>query len=550
MATPASSARLCHAGQLLKFGCHVEPSSWRRVCTACMEAYSKEGLNVPAARCRYLSGPCGSFGGGRNFFSSWSTSAGVFEGVRALRLAGDSRLLLVFLEEATAEQCERELPVLQRVTGEAVRLRLCAGSKSFCVADNFKAGFNVKTCRVHLAPAPADAFGGGTRARKRPVEDSTASEVTLVGLDQLLQDLGHEPIEPATLVAPPAAADLTPGLPPIASLEAVAFGRPFVGTLTSVDGSGGGHSSGGSDTAAASSSSRSPSHDTDAATDSFSCKQLDVTGRLMAHGETLKAGGSSQWTVVSDARLKDVVATFELGLGELTQLRPKVFMYKGDPSRRHYVGLIAQEVPEALARFCRVRARVRLRPADAEDTEIYMLDHSCLQFVSINAVSAVGDALADAARATHCAEARVGRVEARLDAHQRRGRPLADEAHRSRRHALTRLSAVAVELRGSFKTGSAVALMSTVVALASAGILHNGAGPLTLFSAAAVGVNVAAFAVWDVRAPPPRPAPAPRPRAPPPLVRAAALGFPPHEPHARARCQRGVPCGTWARRRV
>ena len=59
-----------------------------------------------------------------------------------------------------------------------------------------------------------------------------------------------------------------------------------------------------------------------------------------------------------------------------------------------------------------MRARVRLRPADAEDTEIYMLDHSCLQFVSINAVNAVGDALADAARATHCAEARVGRVEA------------------------------------------------------------------------------------------------------------------------------------------
>jgi hypothetical protein len=49
--------------------------------------------------------------------------------------------------------------------------------------------------------------------------------------------------------------------------------------------------------------------------------------------------------------------------------------------------------------------------------------------------------------------------------------------------------------------------MSTVVALASAAILHNGAGPLTLFAAAAVGVNVAAFAVWDVRAPPPRPAP-------------------------------------------
>ena len=44
----------------------------------------------------------------------------------------------------------------------------------------------------------------------------------------------------------------------------------------------------------------------------------------MAHGETLKAGGSSQWTVVSDARLKDVVASFDLGAGVLAQLRPKV----------------------------------------------------------------------------------------------------------------------------------------------------------------------------------------------------------------------------------
>ena len=44
----------------------------------------------------------------------------------------------------------------------------------------------------------------------------------------------------------------------------------------------------------------------------------------MAHGETLKAGGSSQWTVVSDARLKDVVASFDLGAGVLAQLRPQV----------------------------------------------------------------------------------------------------------------------------------------------------------------------------------------------------------------------------------
>ena len=70
----------------------------------------------------------------------------------------------------------------------------------------------------------------------------------------------------------------------------------------------------------------SSSHDTDEAAGgcSGSFAQLDVAGRLMAHGETLKAGGSSQWTVVSDARLKDVVATFDLGAGVLAQLRPKV----------------------------------------------------------------------------------------------------------------------------------------------------------------------------------------------------------------------------------
>ena len=417
MAASTSGHRLCHAGQLLKLGCHVEPSSWRRVCNTCMEAYSKEGLNVPAARCRYLTGPCGSFGGGRNFFVSWSTSAGIFEGVRALRLAGDSRLLLVFCEEATAEECERGLPagMLQRITGEAVRLRLCAGSKSFCVADNFKTGSNVKTCRVHLAP---DASGGGMKANKRPIEDSAASEAMLVGLDELLQDLGHGPIQPA-----PPAAHPTPALPlsclgvgraptprASASSESLAVDLPLAGT--SVDTSTGWHSSANSDTGEASSRSpshdsdtRSPSHDTDASTDAAtdfsSFKQLDVTGRLMAHGETLKAGGSSSWTVVSDARLKDVVATFDLGAGELAKLRPKVFRYKpglaGADPERLYVGLIAQEVPNSLARYCRVRARVRLRPVDAEDTEIYMLDHSCLQFVCINAVNAVGDALAETA---------------------------------------------------------------------------------------------------------------------------------------------------------
>ena len=63
--------------------------------------------------------------------------------------------------------------------------------------------------------------------------------------------------------------------------------------------------------------------------------------------------------MVSDARLKDVVAAFDLGAGELAQLRPKVFRYRAglagfDPGKL-YVGLIAQEVPDSLAHYCRVR---------------------------------------------------------------------------------------------------------------------------------------------------------------------------------------------------
>ena len=56
-----------------------------------------------------------------------------------------------------------------------------------------------------------------------------------------------------------------------------------------------------------------------------SVPNLNVEGQLYVGGETLKASGSSAWTVVSDARVKEVVATFDLGMGELLQLSPKIF---------------------------------------------------------------------------------------------------------------------------------------------------------------------------------------------------------------------------------
>ena len=108
---------------------------------------------------------------------------------------------------------------------------------------------------------------------------------------------------------------------------------------------------------------------------------LSVSGTLFAAGQTLKAGRSTMWTVVSDARLKEVRGDFPLGVDELMRLRPRVFRYNGlggtVADGRDIAGLVAQEVPEALAPYCCERAEVKLpRASDAAPTEILMLDHS------------------------------------------------------------------------------------------------------------------------------------------------------------------------------
>ena len=134
----------------------------------------------------------------------------------------------------------------------------------------------------------------------------------------------------------------------------------------------------------------------------------DVRGTLFAHGQTLKASGSSMWTVVSDARLKEVAGDFPLGVEAVMRLRPKIFRYNGlggtVANGKMYVGLIAQEVPRELAPYCCLRAQVMLRPTDVALTEILMLDHSSFPFLCVNALqeheerlSAVEHALGGAA---------------------------------------------------------------------------------------------------------------------------------------------------------
>ena len=61
----------CHAGQLLGLSCCVEPTSSRRVCAPCSEKYA-QGLQVPAARCRILTRPCGAFKDDGTLYAVWS----------------------------------------------------------------------------------------------------------------------------------------------------------------------------------------------------------------------------------------------------------------------------------------------------------------------------------------------------------------------------------------------------------------------------------------------------------------------------------------------
>ena len=156
-------------------------------------------------------------------------------------------------------------------------------------------------------------------------------------------------------------------------------------------------------------------------------------------------------------------------------------------------------MPDSLAPYCRVRTRVRLRPADEEDTEIFMLDHSCLQFVCINALQEASEQLARASEQL-AASARAARVEA--------------AAAHGRFRRLSRLSAATSALRDSFKAGSALAIVSAVVAFYSSSVARYGMAPVNIASVACVALCLTVYGVCDVRAPRPAPhAPRPTPRA-------------------------------------
>lgn len=107
---------------------------------------------------------------------------------------------------------------------------------------------------------------------------------------------------------------------------------------------------------------------------------------FQVNGDAAKTTGAN-WTVVSDARLKDNVRDLEAGLAQLQRVRPIRFRYNGKagtPAGLEGVGVLGQEIEQI---FPEMIQRIPGRPGDGaelEDLRIY--NSSALTYVLVNAV--------------------------------------------------------------------------------------------------------------------------------------------------------------------
>jgi hypothetical protein len=107
---------------------------------------------------------------------------------------------------------------------------------------------------------------------------------------------------------------------------------------------------------------------------------------LQVNGDACKSGGGN-WSVCSDARLKENVRELEAGLAQLRQVRPVRFRYNGragTPAGLEGVGLIGQEIEKIFPEMIRRIPSCQQGEPNMEDLRIY--DGSALTFVLVNAV--------------------------------------------------------------------------------------------------------------------------------------------------------------------
>ena len=271
MTTPAREegrTKPCHGGLLRGRSC--ETATWRRVCSECLQ---HPAMEVPAARCRILCQPFGHFSSGRSYYVAWMLGD-VTVAVRQFPLVGESaHHLLVFASEDDVVRCESAVPVgvLQPASTAQCRMRMCSTSKSFCPEVNFNPASGApgtSSCVTHFTSRAAGP--------KRPRSSSTSADEMLMSTDDVLSFLASQD-DRLGFTASDSFAERT------ASSEGAASDSAPGSEPGSEPGSAPGSSGPGS---------------------AVELGALSVSGTLFAAGQTLKAGGSTMWTVVSDARLQ------------------------------------------------------------------------------------------------------------------------------------------------------------------------------------------------------------------------------------------------------
>ncbi len=112
-----------------------------------------------------------------------------------------------------------------------------------------------------------------------------------------------------------------------------------------------------------------------------------VWGVYIARGGAAKPGGGS-WSGTSDRRVKKDIAPFTDGLDLVRKIDPVNYTYNGlgeMPEGYHGIGVIAQDLKK-VAPYMVASEKRKLRPTDAQKTDLYVVDPSAFAYININAI--------------------------------------------------------------------------------------------------------------------------------------------------------------------
>src|SRR5262252_1656067 len=112
---------------------------------------------------------------------------------------------------------------------------------------------------------------------------------------------------------------------------------------------------------------------------------LDASGNLIIAGATATKASGTTWANPSDPRLKQDVGPYAAGLAEILGLEPISYHLKSDPDGPLCYGFDAEKV-RAIFPECVSLGRMKLDPADDEETEVLVFDMHPILVALVNAI--------------------------------------------------------------------------------------------------------------------------------------------------------------------